>query len=383
MRRLAPVELHFVGVWDAVAAIGFGDWNEHLPIVRRHTTHHAVARLPRCIRHGRHALALHELRRFEPIPWVGAPDGQNIVQCWFAGAHADVGGGYPETRLSDIALHWMAGEAAGLSAGTSSPLRWVGLSVPSPAAGAQPHHAIQGEFFWATPTPRAALQSAEGWQAWGGTLGVHPSAVERLFDAAATDYVHYPFEADLRWGQELGLGADYPPHAAAALHWIDDRTLARHLQSCERRFGGAAWRQPADMSDIRLLDAMFASEPLDPGHRFAGPFDLAAALTLLLVTGRGATIAHFVQRVATEVDQLIVQAGTSVDAGLKIRDTRLPLFSKLCTRSWPTPARLPPALAPLLQSVHANLCASSELLRSQLPMRVPAPAKFVRRKPRG
>lgn len=384
VRRLAPVDLHLVGIWDTVAAIGFGDWNEQLPVVRRHTTHHAVARLPACIRHGRHALALHELRhKFEPSPWVGAADGQDIVQCWFAGAHADVGGGYPETHLSDIALDWMAGEAATLSARTASPLRFVGLPPPGPAARAQPHQTIQGDFFWATPTPRTALQSAEGWQALGGELAVHPSAVERLFDPAATDYAHYPFEADLPWAEQLGLGADYPPDAAAALHWIDDRTLARHLQSCERRFGGAAWRQPADVSDLRLLDAMFASEPLDPGHRFAGPFDLAAALTLLLVTGRAATIAHFVQRVATEVDQLVVQAGTSVDAGLKIRDTRWPLFSALCTRTWPAPARLPPALAPLLQSVHANLCASSELLRSQLPLRVPAPAKFVRRKPRG
>jgi hypothetical protein len=35
------------------------------------------------------------------------------VQLWFAGNHSDIGGSYPEdeSRLSDIALAWMVGEA--------------------------------------------------------------------------------------------------------------------------------------------------------------------------------------------------------------------------------------------------------------------------------
>ncbi len=30
-----------------------------------------------------------------------------VTQTWFCGAHSDVGGGYKETGLSDIALEWM------------------------------------------------------------------------------------------------------------------------------------------------------------------------------------------------------------------------------------------------------------------------------------
>ena len=34
-----------------------------------------------------------------------------MEQVWFCGAHADVGGGYATTGLSDFALRWMMGKA--------------------------------------------------------------------------------------------------------------------------------------------------------------------------------------------------------------------------------------------------------------------------------
>jgi hypothetical protein len=65
------------------------------------------------------ALAIDEHRRdFTPTFWTGAvPPNGSIEQVWFAGAHADVGGGYRTRRLADIPLVWMAGqaEAVGLS----------------------------------------------------------------------------------------------------------------------------------------------------------------------------------------------------------------------------------------------------------------------------
>ena len=39
------------------------------------------------------------------------PVEQVMEQMWFSGAHSDVGGGYPETGLSDVALEWMVGRA--------------------------------------------------------------------------------------------------------------------------------------------------------------------------------------------------------------------------------------------------------------------------------
>lgn len=70
----------------------------------------------------RHALSIDETRRdFKRVQW-GRPDDRPLraegelewlQQYWFAGNHSDVGGSYPEdeSRLSDIALQWMVGEA--------------------------------------------------------------------------------------------------------------------------------------------------------------------------------------------------------------------------------------------------------------------------------
>ena len=72
--------------------------------------------------YARHALAIDETRAdFPRVKWgsrdgvrqkvVGEPD--PLIQMWFAGNHSDIGGSYPEaeSRLSDIALGWMVGEA--------------------------------------------------------------------------------------------------------------------------------------------------------------------------------------------------------------------------------------------------------------------------------
>jgi hypothetical protein len=68
-----------------------------------------------------HALAIDERREpFLPTLWTdarGLPPrinqaGSGVKQVWFAGAHSNVGGGYADTGLSDIALTWMARAAA-------------------------------------------------------------------------------------------------------------------------------------------------------------------------------------------------------------------------------------------------------------------------------
>lgn len=70
----------------------------------------------------RHALSIDESRRdFKRVEWglKGEPlprepqELERFQQYWFAGNHSDVGGSYPEdeSRLSDIALNWIVGEA--------------------------------------------------------------------------------------------------------------------------------------------------------------------------------------------------------------------------------------------------------------------------------
>jgi uncharacterized protein (DUF2235 family) len=69
----------------------------------------------------RHALAIDETRKqFARVEWGGARNADvpgeergRFRQRWFAGNHSDIGGSYPEeeSRLSDISLAWMVGEA--------------------------------------------------------------------------------------------------------------------------------------------------------------------------------------------------------------------------------------------------------------------------------
>ncbi|WP_022721494.1 DUF2235 domain-containing protein [Rhodopseudomonas sp. B29] len=74
------------------------------------------------VAYARHALSIDERRKdFKRVEWansktVAARSGQPgnwFEQIWFAGVHADIGGGYieNESRLSDITLEWMSNEA--------------------------------------------------------------------------------------------------------------------------------------------------------------------------------------------------------------------------------------------------------------------------------
>jgi hypothetical protein len=67
-----------------------------------------------------HALSIDDQRRsFHPLVWNEArerPGADRIEQVWFAGVHANVGGGYPKQGMSLVALDWMMerAEATGL-----------------------------------------------------------------------------------------------------------------------------------------------------------------------------------------------------------------------------------------------------------------------------
>jgi uncharacterized protein (DUF2235 family) len=112
---LFDAKLKMVGVWDTVGSLGipaifgevdltqygFLDTNLHPDVLNAYQ-----------------ALAIDERRRqFPPTLWTPLSPpvpGQTVEQVWFAGVHCDVGGGYPETGLSDITFSWMIGKAQGL-----------------------------------------------------------------------------------------------------------------------------------------------------------------------------------------------------------------------------------------------------------------------------
>jgi hypothetical protein len=81
------------------------------------------------VEYAKHAISIDEDRAdFKRVPWN--PDATregtrdqfgniNFEQVWFAGVHADIGGGYPEneSRLSDITMNWMLSAASIIPSG--------------------------------------------------------------------------------------------------------------------------------------------------------------------------------------------------------------------------------------------------------------------------
>lgn len=111
------LRIHFLGVWDTVAGLGLPMWGWSFELFRINTQYHNTAVVP-SVAHAFHAVAMDEFRSsFMPV-LLKRPAGftGKLEQKWFRGAHADVGGGYRDARLSDIALDWMMdkAEAAGL-----------------------------------------------------------------------------------------------------------------------------------------------------------------------------------------------------------------------------------------------------------------------------
>ncbi|MFA5955654.1 phospholipase effector Tle1 domain-containing protein [Hyphomicrobium sp.] len=106
-----PVRIRCLGVWDTVGNIGNPFWSSAW--LSRKLDYHDT-RLHDTIDVALHALSIDEARSpFRPAFFsypddIRLPSYQYVEQTWFAGTHADVGGGWPETALSDVALLWMA-----------------------------------------------------------------------------------------------------------------------------------------------------------------------------------------------------------------------------------------------------------------------------------
>ncbi|MCX6303937.1 MAG: DUF2235 domain-containing protein [Bacteroidetes bacterium] len=103
--------IKFIGVWDTVGALG-NPLLAHDIFNGRNEFHDTE--LSSKIENAFHALAIDEKRKnFGATLWHQQKDtrGQRLEQVWFAGVHSDVGGGYPETALSDISMQWMLEKA--------------------------------------------------------------------------------------------------------------------------------------------------------------------------------------------------------------------------------------------------------------------------------
>ncbi|WP_227982959.1 DUF2235 domain-containing protein [Nocardia spumae] len=107
-----PVPITFVGVFDTVGALG-------VPMLTSWRYRFHDVRLSPNVRYARQALAIDERRRmYAPCLWEitdepedGPRGADRVRQVWFEGVHTDIGGGYADSRLSDITLRWMVDQA--------------------------------------------------------------------------------------------------------------------------------------------------------------------------------------------------------------------------------------------------------------------------------
>lgn len=125
MLRTRRVTIRFLGCWDTVASMIVPRRDRfHLPAMDAVLPYTVANAGVQCFRH---AMAIDERRRmYRLMPWVEGQlfktnpfqSDENAVpqdcrQVWFSGVHADIGGGYAETRSgpAKYPLAWMIDEA--------------------------------------------------------------------------------------------------------------------------------------------------------------------------------------------------------------------------------------------------------------------------------
>jgi len=115
--------IKFIGVWDTVGSLGIP-----LSLFRPYNTSKYQfhdTELSSYIDNAYHALAIDEKRgSFSPTLWMQdkqaaqkTENPQVLEQRWFCGVHSNIGGGYRETGLSDIAFSWMVNKAKAVGLG--------------------------------------------------------------------------------------------------------------------------------------------------------------------------------------------------------------------------------------------------------------------------
>jgi uncharacterized protein (DUF2235 family) len=185
------------------------------------------------VRYARHAISIDERRAdFQRVPWgsaLAAIEGvkmDRFEQIWFAGNHADIGGGYPEneSRLSDISLQWMIDAAASDRLGEERLLLDRSVLKPNPAADGMQHDETRNIVFRLAgksdrdPKPKAVL---------------HPTVIKRFNLPGVLQY---------------DVIAPYRPEALRGHHDFPgayDNIPLPH-QTCAQRIRAAVKRRPSE-----------------------------------------------------------------------------------------------------------------------------------------
>lgn len=103
------VDIAFLGVWDTVDGVGLPFHLSDFINMTVYRFKFPDRKLSGCVGRACHALAVDDERHsFHPLLWEEDP---RIEQVWFAGAHSNIGGGYPKQGMSLVTLDWMISEA--------------------------------------------------------------------------------------------------------------------------------------------------------------------------------------------------------------------------------------------------------------------------------
>jgi len=198
LSALAPyamydAKLKMVGVWDTVGSLGIPaliGLSDPLLYGFLDTSLHPD------VQNAYHALAIDERRvEFPPTLWTSPPvAGQIVEQVWFAGVHCDVGGSYPETSLSDIALSWMMRKASTLGAQFNSGVFAQYATIDAKHALGTIHESWNP--VWGFPKPRtipdtASLANSVAVRC-GQDTSYRPSTLQLLDGVPITSYSLVP-----------------------------------------------------------------------------------------------------------------------------------------------------------------------------------------------
>ena len=218
--------VRMIGVWDTVGALGIPLRGAHLiPWLNRRWQFHDTDLSSR-VTAAFHALAIDERRGpFGPTLWRKQPEAtdQTLEQVWFAGAHSDVGGGYPEPELAEIALLWMVDRAracglefdaehfvlAGDGGGEPERRAMGALVRPDPLG---PLHDSRKGFYRLRPPRDRALVGADGSPPGDGNRVAAPAIRRR---EGREDYRPQPLEDFIDAGGDVAEVAGVPGYRGA------------------------------------------------------------------------------------------------------------------------------------------------------------------------
>ncbi|KAH7883544.1 hypothetical protein F5I97DRAFT_1893739 [Phlebopus sp. FC_14] len=169
-----------VGVFDTVGSVGLPEEITHKSPSTKSIFGFPNTELGEHIERAYQALAINETRvdfdcaKFEQTEG-GRRKGQILKQCWFAGSHSDIGGGWRDHDLSDLTLTWMVANIGDM---LSVDLKYI-ASLPDPVDlwGKQlPHDPRTGIFVLAETNVRKLPTETNT----STHETVHPSVLEQI-----------------------------------------------------------------------------------------------------------------------------------------------------------------------------------------------------------